>query len=77
MRETWYVLEDGSPGDPDMIGIGADGRYVHRDGRRVAYGPHGPMSRSVDAEVERAGYATREMTPERPRGTYKTRQVKG
>lgn len=42
-HETWYVLEDGS-----------DGRLVHKDGRAVAYAPHGPRSRSVDPAAERS-----------------------
>lgn len=48
MRETWYVMEDGSAGDPRAIAPGKDGRLVHKDGRKVAYAPHGPRSRSVD-----------------------------
>lgn len=76
MRETWYVLEDGSPGDPAMIGHGPDDLLVHADGRRVAYGPHGPRSIGVDPEVERAGYPTREMKPETPKRGYKTRQAR-
>lgn len=48
MRETWYVMEDGSFGDPRAIAPGKDGRLVHKDGRKVAYASHGPRSRSVD-----------------------------
>lgn len=48
MRETWYVMEDGSAGDPREIAPGKDGRLVHKDGRKVAYAPHGPRSRSID-----------------------------
>lgn len=48
MRETWYVMEDGSAGDPRAIAPGKDGRLVHKDGRKVAYAPHGPRSRSID-----------------------------
>lgn len=53
MRETWYVLEDGSCGDPREIAPGKDGKLAHKDGRKVAYAPHGPRSRSVDPEAER------------------------
>lgn len=52
--ETWYVMEDGSVADPRFIVRGADGRLHHTDGRAVAYAPHGPRSRSVDPDVERA-----------------------
>lgn len=48
MRETWYVMEDGSCGDPREIAPDKHGRLVHKDGRKVAYAPHGPRSRSVD-----------------------------
>lgn len=77
MRETWYVLEDGAAGDPAMIRPGKDGVLTHKDGRKVAYGPHGPRSAGVDPEAERAAYASREMKPEAPKGGgYKTRQAK-
>ena len=75
MRETWYVLADGAPGDPALIGTGADGVLVHVDGRRVAYGPHGPRSRSVDADEERSRYKSRELKPEAPKSGYKTRKA--
>lgn len=48
MRETWYVLADGTAADPALIRTGDDGRLVHEDGRAVAYGPHGPKSTGVD-----------------------------
>jgi hypothetical protein len=52
--ETWYVLDDGSVGDPHQIVRDAFGVLRHRDGRVVAYGPHGPRSRGhVDAAAER------------------------
>lgn len=54
MAETWYVLEDGSVGDPDEVAPDKDGVRRHKNGRAVAMAPHGPRSRSVDAEVERA-----------------------
>lgn len=52
--ETWYVMEDGSLGDPRDIRRDEKGRLRHADGRAVAYAPHGPRSRSVDAQAERA-----------------------
>jgi len=53
-RETWYVMADGSYGDPREISAGADGVLRHKDGRAVAYAPHGPRSRGVDAAALRA-----------------------
>lgn len=78
MFETWYILEDGQPGDPHEIGVGEDGILRHNDGRAVAYGPHGPLSTGVDAEALRAPVNGTEkaLEPERPKRTYKTRQVK-
>lgn len=63
--ETWYVMEDGSVGDPAEIVLSDDGRLVHADGRKVAYGPHGPRSRGgVDAAAEREkAAATRRAAP--------------
>jgi hypothetical protein len=55
MRETWYVLEDGASGDPREVAPGKDGMLVHRDGRKVAYAPHGPRSRSVDVSPKPFG----------------------
>jgi hypothetical protein len=52
--ETWYVLEDGSVAAPRDVVVGASGVLQHRDGRAVAYAPHGPRTRSVDPEAERA-----------------------
>lgn len=86
--ETWYVMEDGSVGDPREIAAGKDGNLRHKDGRAVAYAPHGPRSRSVDPEAERAkgkelpsaGGAVptvdRDMKPEPPKRGYKTRAGK-
>lgn len=48
MMETWYVMADGAVGDPRDIRAGADGVLRHKDGRAVAYAPHGPRTRSVD-----------------------------
>jgi hypothetical protein len=52
--ETWYVLESGEVGDPHEIEPDDKGVLRHKDGRAVAYAPHGPRSRSVDADAERA-----------------------
>ena len=90
--ETWYILEDGSCGDPREISPDEDGKLRHRDGRAVAYAPHGPRSRGVDADAERskgkpkkvapdaydesAKTETRDMKPGKPKRSYKTRESK-
>lgn len=51
--ETWYVMEDGSVADPQEISPDKAGVLKHKDGRAVAYAPHGPRSRSVDPDEER------------------------
>jgi hypothetical protein len=77
MRETWYILEDGSAGNPALIRTGDDGILAHEDGRKVAYGPHGPRSRGVDPEAERVSLgSTRELTAQKPTRGYKTRSGK-
>ena len=87
MMATWYVLEDGSVGDPSLISSDKDGVLRHKDGRAVAYAPHGPRSRMVDvdvesaktkptpAPVEREAVSTddRELRPKRRGKRYETR----
>ncbi len=91
MIETWYILEDGAPGDPHEIGPDEHGVLRHKDGRAVAYGPHGPRSSGVDADALRSekkrepdegedrpeadAEQVREMKPA-PKRTYKTRESK-
>jgi hypothetical protein len=53
-RETWYVLEDGSFGDPREVAPDDKGVLRHKNGAAVAVGPHGPKSSGVDVEAERA-----------------------
>ncbi|HMR51202.1 MAG TPA: hypothetical protein PKA33_01640 [Amaricoccus sp.] len=74
--ETWYILEDGSPGDPAAIGTGADGKLRHRDGRAVAYGPHGPKSRGMSSELVSANREMRAEPdePAPPKRRYRTRR---
>ncbi len=92
MIETWYILEDGAPGDPNEIGPDDAGVLRHKDGRAVGYGPHGPLSRSVDADALRSEKkpapksaepdeaepepVKKEAEPEKPKRTYKTRESK-
>jgi hypothetical protein len=81
MRETWYVMEDGSVADPKFIVTGEDGTLRHEDGRKVAYAPHGPRSRGVDAEAidavdPPAPADAKNMRPARPGRGYQTRESK-
>lgn len=73
MRETWYVLEDGTAADPNEVAPDEAGVLRHKDGQAVAMGPHGPRSRGVDApEREAASPNDRQMKPAAA-GRYKTR----
>jgi hypothetical protein len=79
MRETWYVLESGKTADPNEVAPDENGVLRHAGGEAVAIGPHGPRSRSVDPDEERAAAEPpkKEMTPEQPKRGYKTREIKG
>ena len=79
MSEVWYVMTDGSVGAPVEISAGPDGVLRHADGREVAYKPHGPRARMVDAAAERARMAkpaAKEVKPAATTGTYRTRETK-
>lgn len=81
MREVWYVMEDGTAGDPRQISPDAKGILKHSDGRKVAYAPHGPRTRGVDIDPgdQAAGVPSqaKQMKPAKPKGGgYKTRQSK-
>lgn len=87
MRETWYVLEDGSVADPADV-VPTDGnRLMHKSGTLVAMRGDVPSTRGVDADEERAkvkpapepdeGRTTREALPDQPKRGYKTRSAKG
>lgn len=55
MRETWYVLEDGSVADPNECACDEAGVLRHQSGAAVAMNGHVPKSRGVDdADAERA-----------------------
>lgn len=55
MRETWYVLEDGSLADPARVTADEAGRLVHSSGLAVEMKNGVPRSRGVDdADAERA-----------------------
>ncbi len=80
MRETWFVMDDGTLGDPSEVGLDKDGLWRHKDGRLVAMrGPDTPRTSGVDAEAERAKSKpkVRDMKAEDPKGKgYKTRESK-
>lgn len=76
-RQTWYVLVDGTCGDPREISAGADGLLRHTDGRAVAYAPHGPRTRSVDPDAERAkAVSARDLTAAAGEPAGNDRQMK-
>lgn len=77
MRQTWYVLEDGTPVHPSEVAPNEDGRLAHAAGL-VAMRDDGetPRSRGVDvdetapkpvpAPAPAAPKATTEMRPAPP-----------
>lgn len=72
VTETWYVLENGAFADPNDVSTDEKGALRHKSGAAVAMGPHGPRSRSVDADEERAkSKATR--SEDKP---YRNREMK-
>lgn len=83
MMETWYVMEDGTCGDPREIVPDAGGVLRHKDGRAVAYADHGPLSRGVDPDEELAkakkpaAPSVKDMKPAaEPKQVYTTRESK-
>lgn len=47
-RETWYILDDGTSGNPAECTNDDAGVLRHKDGKAVAIGPYGHRSRGVD-----------------------------
>lgn len=74
MRETWYVLEDGTAADPKEVKPDDKGVLRHSNGMAVAVGPHGPKSTGVDVEAERA--KSKDVKPSGSQRGYKTRESK-
>ena len=85
MRQTWYVLEDGSVADPAEVAPDKNGVLRHRRGA-VAMRGDVPSTRGVDPEEERAKAkavelaeavapqrTARDMAAEEPKRGYKTR----
>lgn len=80
---TWYVLENGVAADPDEVAPDAAGVLKHKSGVAVAMGPHGPKSRGVDPDDERAkakklgASSVKDMKPAaEPKQAYTTRESK-
>lgn len=78
MRETWYVLEDGTPGDPAEVVLDEAGVLRHKNGVAVAMRGDVHHTRGVDVDEERAKPKpkSREMKPEESKRGYKTRETK-
>jgi len=85
MRETWYVLEGGGVADPRECAPGEDGRLTHKSGIAVEMRGETPRSRGVDLDPDGNGPSnkapsgatkTRELTAEKPKRGYKTRDLK-
>lgn len=86
MRETWYLLEDGTVADPNDVAPDEQGALRHKTGVAVAMRGAVPHTTGVDdAEAERARQAStgdggddpqKGMKPETPRSGYKTRESK-
>jgi len=65
--ETWYVMEDGSVADPREVVNDSTGVLRHKDGRAVAYAPHGPRTRGVDPDEERAKHVAAKAATKAPK----------
>lgn len=76
MRETWYVLEDGTYADPNECSTDEAGKLVHKSGVAVAMRGQVPSSRGVDPEEERAKPKGKELKADKPKPPYKTRESK-
>lgn len=82
MRDTYYVLEDGTAVHPSEVAPNEDGRLAHKSGL-VAMRDDGetPRSRGVDVDEAAPPKATVDMRPAAPpapvsKRPYKTRQAK-
>lgn len=74
MRETWYVLEDGTFAAPADCTADKNGK-LHKGGVAVAYrAPGVPRTSGVDPDKERA--KGKDMKPATQKSGYKTREAK-
>ena len=76
MRDTWYVLEDGTSADPRQVAFDDKGMLRDKSGKAVAIGAHGnPRSRGVDVDENgRLISAEKKVAEKQP--DPKDRQVK-
>jgi hypothetical protein len=74
MRETWFVLEDGTYVDPNEVAPDEMSVLRHKSGVAVAMRGQVPSTRGVDPDKERA--KVREVKPAKPKSGYTTREAK-
>jgi len=74
MRETWYILEDGTTVDPNEVAPNDSGALLHKSGAAVAMRGDVPSTRSVDPEELRA--KAKDLKAQQPKRGYHTRESK-
>lgn len=74
MRETWYVLEDGSVVNPSEVAHDEQGILRHSSGVAVAMRGQAPSSRGVD--LDDLPSEAKDMKPAAAGRKYKTRESK-
>lgn len=77
MRELWYVLEDGTLGDPRDVAPDRVGNLKHKSGKRIAMDDGDvPSTREVDPPARVSVATPKDMRAEDDPPRYKTREVK-
>lgn len=89
VHTTWYVLQDGTPVDPNDVAPDDKGKLRHKSGGYVGMRPDGnPQTMGIDPasppsgkrarkpEKETEAPETADMAPETPKRGYKTRETK-
>lgn len=76
MHDTWYVLENGQPANPDECAPDASGRLVHKSGVPVAMRGDVPRSRGMSADEIAALGSNRELKAAPAAKGYRTRAAK-
>jgi hypothetical protein len=72
MRETWYLLENGAVAHPNDVAPDEKGK-LHASGVAVKMKGDVPHTTGVDVDAAPV-LADREMTADKPKRTYKTRE---